>query len=143
VAVDDVAALQGACLHSSPDILPIILEGGLLMNRLLSAALLGLLLALSTSAAQASEAGGRITYLLVRDADGVIYFEVDGPRSAKPACATNHNYFMIRDENSATGKRTYALLLSAFLSGRAVDVGGAGVCTRWPDGEDVSYVRLR
>lgn len=113
------------------------------MNKLLCAALLAILLALSTNAAHASEAGGRITYLLVRDADGLIYFEVDGPRSAKPACAANHNYFMIRDENSATGKRTYALLLSAFLSGRMIDVGGAGVCTRWPDGEDVSYVRLR
>jgi hypothetical protein len=106
-------------------------------------ALMGLVFALCANAVWASESGGRITYLLVRDADGLIYFEVDGPRSAKPACAANHNYFMVRDENSATGKRTYALLLSAFLSGRTVDVGGTGTCTRWPDGEDVAYVRLR
>jgi predicted lipoprotein with Yx(FWY)xxD motif len=113
------------------------------VNRLFSTTLMGLAFALSANAAWASEASGRITYLIVRDADGLIYFEVDGPRSAKPACAANWNYFMIRDENSASGKRTYALLLSAFLSGRTVEVGGTGACTRWLNGEDVAYVQLR
>lgn len=105
--------------------------------------LFGFLLALSASAARASEGSGRITYLVVRDADGLIYFEVDGRRTPKPACTADQNYFMIRDENSATGKRTYALLLSAFLSGRTIEVSGTGTCTRWSNGEDVYHVRLR
>jgi hypothetical protein len=112
------------------------------MNKRCFNALMGVVLALSANTVWASDASGRITYLVVRDADGLIHFELDGPRSAKPACAANFNYFMIRDENSASGKRTYALLLSAFLSGRTVAVSGTGVCTRWPDGEDVGSVRL-
>jgi hypothetical protein len=92
--------------------------------------------------ATASEVTGNITYLEVRDSDGLIYTVIAGARSAKPACAQSTYYFMIKDENSGTGKRTYAMLLAAKLAGKAITVYGTGTCTRWPDGEDISGVNL-
>lgn len=112
------------------------------MKTLLSAALFAAVTLMFSPAAQASEVVGKLDYLIVRDGDGLIYFEVSGARSAKPACAATGNYFMIRDENSATGKRTYALLLSALLTGRTVRVWGADTCARWGNGEDVHAVQL-
>jgi hypothetical protein len=111
------------------------------MKKPTTAALMALLLAL-VQPTWASDATGKIHYVIIRDSDGLIYLEVTGPRSAKPDCAQNHNYFMIKDENSATGKRLYAMLLAAQLTGKTVTVSGTGACTRWPDGEDIGVVRL-
>lgn len=47
---------------------------------------------------------------------------------------------MIRDENSAVGKRQLALLMMAQATNRAVAIIGIGTCTRWQDGEDIELV---
>lgn len=49
---------------------------------------------------------------------------------------------MVKDENSATGKRQFALLAAAPLSGQVITASGTGGCTRWPDGEDVDFILL-
>jgi hypothetical protein len=49
---------------------------------------------------------------------------------------------MIKDERSDAGKAQFAMLLSAQLSGNSVTVDGAGVCSRWGDGEDIEHVML-
>lgn len=88
----------------------------------------------------AGQQTGQVTEVLVRASDGLVYFYVSGTATAKPACAKN-TYWMIKDENSATGKRQLAMLLMARETGRQVIVGGANTCTRWSDGEDVEYLR--
>ena len=97
-------------------------------------------LAGASLASSAGTQGGIITYMDVRDRDGLIYFELDGTRGGKPACAAG-NYWMIRDEKSATGARQFAVLLAAQMSGKAVLVTGSNTCTRWSDGEDVDTLR--
>jgi hypothetical protein len=49
---------------------------------------------------------------------------------------------MIRDENSAVGKRQLAMLLLAYSTGQVVTVYGMNTCARWVDGEDVDVVEL-
>lgn len=94
----------------------------------------------SLPAAAGSETG-QIMYLRTRASDNLVYFALNGSASGKPACA-RYAYWMIQDENSATGKRQFAMLMSAMLAGKAVTVSGTGACTRWSDGEDVEEVVL-
>lgn len=83
---------------------------------------------------------GRVTMLSVRSSDGLIHFELDGARGPRPACAEQHGYWVIRNENSDTGKRQYAMLLAARATGQVLTVTGAGVCDRWADGESVNSI---
>ena len=82
---------------------------------------------------------GVVRRLLVRDSDGLVLVEIIGSATGKPACAT-HSYWIIRDENSESGKRQYALLLAAKASGLTVQISGANRCSRWSDGEDIDLV---
>jgi hypothetical protein len=66
-------------------------------------------------------------------------FFVDGTPSGKPACA-RVAYWMIRDENSAAGKRLIAALMAAKAAQRPIHVNGSNTCQRWPDGEDVESI---
>ena len=91
--------------------------------------------------AEAGTENGRIDYIKVRD-DGLIYFELDGVQSNRPACSEGYTYWMIKDEDSTFGKSQLQLLMAAWLSGRAVTVKGANECTRWPDGEDVRLITV-
>ncbi|EKB36472.1 hypothetical protein KTH87_01375 [Acinetobacter baumannii] len=86
----------------------------------------------------AGTARGKITSIIVRDSDGLVYVNVEG-RANKPDCAVG-NYMIIKNENSATGKRQLALLLMAQAANKVISVTGYGTCTRWPDGEDINYI---
>ncbi len=88
------------------------------------------------SACWAGNASGVVTSLLVRDSDGLVLVTLSGSTAGAPACAT-HTYWIIRDENSESGQRQYALLLAAQMSGTAVQIIGANKCSRWSDGEDI------
>ncbi len=99
---------------------------------------------LSTSPlAWSGEASGHVESLIVRSSDGLIYVWLNGTAVSRPACAASTDYWMIKDENSETGKKTYAALLAAQISGRPIRIVGSGTCTRWSDGEDISYIQLR
>lgn len=82
---------------------------------------------------------GIITAIHVRTSDDLIYVVLDGPISNRPACATI-NYWMIKNENSTTGKQQLAQLLAARASGQKITLTGLNTCTRWPDGEDIDEV---
>ncbi|WP_111856116.1 MULTISPECIES: hypothetical protein [Acinetobacter] len=86
----------------------------------------------------AGTARGKITSIIVRDSDGLVYVNVEG-RANKPDCAVG-NYMIIKNENSATGKRQLALLLMAQAANKVISVTGYGTCSRWPDGEDINYI---
>lgn len=98
-------------------------------------------MAIVSSPAAAGSEAGQITTLRTRASDNLVFFTLNGSATNKPACA-RYAYWMIKDENSATGKRQFAMLMSAMLAGKTVSVSGSGACTRWGDGEDVEEVVL-
>lgn len=86
----------------------------------------------------AGEGRGKIKNIVVRDHDGLVYVTLES-RANKPTCAVA-GYMMIKDENSATGKRLLALLLMAQAANKNIYVKGYDTCSRWPDGEDINYI---
>ena len=88
----------------------------------------------------ASEQTGRVTQLIVRASDGLVYFYLDGARTARPACAPTNTYWMIKAEASETGKKQLAMLMVARETGKPLRVVGSNTCTRWVDGEDVDSI---
>ena len=85
---------------------------------------------------------GTVDYIIVRASDGLVYFTIKGgSKNDNPACATN-GYWMIKDENSNSGKLQYSMVLSAQASGKTISVTGMNTCTRWGDGEDVNYIKI-
>jgi len=92
--------------------------------------------------ASAGEVTGLVTDVLVRDSDGLVYVLVAGTGTNRPACAATTSYWMIPNENSEAGKKLYALLLAAKVSGMRVQVIGKNTCLRWGDGEDILYVNM-
>jgi len=89
---------------------------------------------------QAGEQTGTVTYVVVRDSDGLIYFWLTGTHANRPACAASHDYWMIANENSETGKRHFAMLMLAKAQGTTIQVSGKNTCARWSDGEDVGAI---
>lgn len=85
----------------------------------------------------AGNATGQVTQIIVRASDGLVYFFLSGTPVDRPSCANNEMYWIIKDENSETGKRQLALLMEAQAAGREISVLGFGTCSRWHDGEDV------
>src|SRR5688572_12712122 len=92
--------------------------------------------------AHAGQATGVVANVIVRDSDGLTYVTLSTAPTGRPACAANTAYWMIPNESSETGKKMYALLLSAQLAGRPVEIVGKNTCVRWGDGEDILYVNL-
>lgn len=90
----------------------------------------------------ASEQTGKVILVQVRD-DGLHWFFLSGERTARPECATNYDYWMIKDENSTYGKSQMSILLLAHITGKEVHITGSGECTRWNDGEDIKTIQLR
>ncbi len=97
--------------------------------------------ALTSQTTSAGEQTGKITNLYVRASDGLIWLEMDGTHSTRPACAT-HSYWMIQSESSPTGKQQYAALLGAKLAGKTVAIAGNNQCSRWGDGEDINEIQI-
>jgi len=93
-------------------------------------------LILLPSSALAGSVVGRVAYLTVRASDGLVYVNMDVPATGQPPCATNP-YFVLTNENTDTGKKQFAQLLAAKLTGQTITITGANACTRWPDGEDI------
>lgn len=94
-----------------------------------------------SSVTSAGSQTGKIQQLIVRS-DNLHYVILAGTPTGRPACTGAMRYFMIKDENSAAGKSQYSALLAASLAGKVITVAGTNACTRWPDGEDISYIEI-
>jgi len=106
------------------------------------AVMLTSLCAVATAPAIAGTETGFVKDIYVRDSDGVIVvdlFASNWPPVNHPACAFQP-YWIIPDETSDSGKRLFATLLAAQVSGRKVTIRGKGTCSRWPDREDIEDV---
>lgn len=110
----------------------------------ISIILLPFLSLFSLSAVNASTYIGKVSSINIREADGLVWVDIIGSRSNDvPNCAQARNYMMIKNENSATGKRQLALLMMAQASNKTVRIDGMNTCTRWGDGEDVGTVQIQ
>ncbi|RZT30766.1 hypothetical protein [Cupriavidus agavae] len=96
---------------------------------------------LAAAPAFAGSVGGTVAYITARP--NLTYFAINGSNVNRPACASGTTYYMIKDENSTSGKQQIALLMLAKATGRPVWVEGAGQCTKWSDGEDAFNVALQ
>lgn len=112
-----------------------------LMNTLAKIFLAFLIYLLAATSASAGEQTGKVVSLYVRDSDGLIFVLLAGTATGRPNCA-NPYYWIIRDENSAVGKRFLSMLLTAAGTGQAVYIVGTNTCTRWPDSENIDVVQL-
>lgn len=108
-------------------------------------ACLALLLAsvcfVAVSPAIAGQQSGFVKDIYVRDSDGLILVDLWGTASGHPTCALQ-TYWIIANESSETGKRLYAMLLTAEASGHPVTIIGKNTCNRWADGEDIDSVGM-
>jgi hypothetical protein len=89
----------------------------------------------------AGTATGVVTKVYARDSDGLVLVTLSNAPTGSPACA-RFPYFLIRDENSAAGKRQFAILLTARSTGQLVTIIGRNTCNRWFDGEDIDSVDI-
>ena len=89
----------------------------------------------------ASNQTGIVKKVLVRT-DGLHWFYLEGARSERPACSAQHEYWMVKDENSVYGKSQFSMLLTAYASKSKVTINGNGTCSRWGDGEDINTIIL-
>ncbi len=108
--------------------------------KLYFAVMLASVFAVGLTPAIAGTQEGTIQSLYVRDSDGLIFLALEGAPTGRPACAIGTAYWMIANETTETGKRLFATLLAAQLSGRQVHIDGKNTCTRWGDGEDIETV---
>lgn len=114
---------------------------GILRRHVLCAWIVALGFASAAIPAHAGRQSGKVAQILTRAGDGLTAFYLSGASTEKPACA-KYNYWMIRDENSAVGRRQLAILMLAHATGQVVTVYGMNSCLRWVDGEDVDLVEL-
>lgn len=100
---------------------------------------------ISTSAsAQSTGATGPIGRIDMQTAGGgkVIFYQ-GGNRSGVPACASNLNNRWAFDGTTPSGQATLSILLSAYMSGKSIQVVGMGTCSAWGDTETVNYIVMQ
>jgi hypothetical protein len=90
-------------------------------------------LAFGAAPAEASSADSGYASRILTTTDGRAYFEHDGTRSARPACATMTRWVI--DTTTPTGQAMLANLLSAQARHAKIYLSGAGNCGLWADSE--------
>ena len=102
---------------------------------------LAIILFLFSTPALAGVQTGTVSWLTVRHVDGLIYFVLDGDtKTGTEPCPGST--WVIADENSETGKKQYAMLLAAHVSGKQIRVHGANNCNRSQSGESVDWIQF-
>lgn len=90
--------------------------------------------------------GATITSIMVRATDGLIQISWTGgtTNGTRPSCVGSYasNLYALKDETSATGKLQLAMLLTAKVLNKPVNIWGIGDCGRWPDIESLNQVQM-
>lgn len=105
--------------------------------------LIAVLTFVSTSAI-AGEQSGKVDLLYARGSDNLhlVTLTDETAKTNSPSCATS-GYWLIKDENSVSGKSQFSQLLAAKMAGKTVQISGLNTCTRWADGEDINIVVIK
>jgi hypothetical protein len=94
------------------------------------------LIALPSAASASYSSGGQVTFILTTNA-GIILFDVSGPRTTRPACATQMRWAF--NGSTAAGQAKLASLLTAYARQASITVYGTATCVSWGDTEEVDY----
>lgn len=110
------------------------------MTRIIWKAAAAAIMAMCCLGARAGTQTGTVTSLEVRASDGLIAVYLSGTASGRPACAVTQPYWIVKDENSTSGKQQLAQLMLARATGQTVTINGMNTCVRWSDGEDINLI---
>ena len=72
--------------------------------------------------------------------NGVVMFTTTGVRYDPPACGLTVGGRWAIEGSTAAGKNQVAAVLSAYATGKPMQVFGANVCSAWLDTETVEYI---
>lgn len=102
------------------------------------------LLTFVSSSIIAGEQSGKVDLLYARASDNLHLVTLIGgaAKTNSPSCATS-GYWIIKDENSVSGKSQFSQLLAAKMAGKTVQISGLNTCTRWSDGEDINTIVIK
>lgn len=64
------------------------------------------------------------------------FFEQNGTRTARPACATATRWVI--DTSTTSGQAMFAHLLTVYALGKKIYISGTGNCALWGDSESVA-----
>lgn len=105
-------------------------------------ALCAVLISMISLPAAASVQAGKVTDVYVSSGTDGSAFQASGTRTAKPACATE-NLWSLENPSSDSGKALLAALLTAYSTGRDIEIHGTGTCNSMiPTRENISYIRM-
>jgi len=109
---------------------------GPLINKLGLLTALGIsLLAFSSPARAAGDMTGKVQF--VDASNNYVFLKMASSYAGKPACSTDPNWdFAI----PTTNQPAIAIALSARVSGTSVRVTGTGVCSLYPQVEDMFFI---
>lgn len=113
-------------------------------SRLAVTIVLASLCAAAVAPAIAGSQTGYIKSLYVRDSDGLIFVDVFGWRDFEiydGQCRRSH--WIVPNETTDSGKRLFATLLEALITGHKIRIQGNYTCTRSSEGEDIVSVEVR
>lgn len=63
-----------------------------------------------------------------------VFVAVEPTVGGKPGCASNTYWDFALDTSTASGKATYALILTAYAAGQNISISGANTCSFSPGG---------
>lgn len=96
-------------------------------------------LGLISNPASASQVISTKLSYIIPNAVGVLHIKAVATKGGTvPPCDTTQRYGI--DGTTPAGQVQVAILTSAFLSGKTVDIFGTGTCTFWPGVENVDYL---
>jgi len=106
-----------------------------------AAMMLASLCAATVTPAIAAKHTGFVQNLYVRDSDGLISVDLTGGSDFLDThpCGTRYTW-VVPDETTDSGKRFFATLLAALISGNKITIQGKSTCTRSSEGEDIESV---
>jgi hypothetical protein len=58
-----------------------------------------------------------------------VFIKIEQTVNGRPYCASNQGWDFALDTSTASGKATYALLLTAYTTGQIVNVSGSNACS--------------
>lgn len=71
-----------------------------------------------------------------------VFVKIEQTVSGRPSCASNQGWDFALDTSTASGRATYALLLSAYAAGQTINVAGSNTCSISSSGVENLYFAI-
>jgi hypothetical protein len=97
---------------------------------------------MTASPAEASSVVGKASSILIL-ANGLVFFNMSGTRTTSPSCAAGLPLRWVFNGATAAGQARLSLLLTAYSTGKSLEITGTGACTDWNDTETMDYFQTQ